>query len=275
MALDENIVVGIKMLTYNHGRFIAQAIEGVLAQKVNFKIKLYIGDDCSTDNTYEIVETYKNKYPEIIECYSNEENLGVSKNSAKLQSMLRGEYIAFCEGDDYWIDPLKLEKQHAFLKDNLDYNVSVGKYKRWDETKSEFVDFVEKNIDLQRTNRYTTKDYLSYKFSQTSTFFMRNEFVLPPWFNDTTMGDQALFIVALRGMFAHYHDDVFSIYRIHFNGVSSRIGVIKRFKKSIHFFRMVNIHTNGKYLNTLIWRFISGLPMFMKLYMKSLIKKTA
>jgi glycosyltransferase involved in cell wall biosynthesis len=272
VALDESIEVGIKMLTYNHGSYIAQAIEGVLMQKVNFKIKLYIGDDCSTDNTYEIVESYKAKYPEIIECYSNKENLGVSENSAKLQSMLKGKYIAFCEGDDYWVDPLKLAKQHAILNNNLDYNVSVGRYKIWHKDQAGFLSVFEKNINLKKTNRYSVSNYLKNKFSQTSTFFLRNDFSLPYWFKDTHLSDQALLIVAARDKYVYYHDDLFSVYRVHNNGISSKISVVLKFKKYFHFFIKINEYTGGRYLNIIIIRFITSLPMFLKLYLKSLFR---
>lgn len=128
----ENPVVSVCMITYNHEKFISEAIEGVLMQKTDFPIELIIGEDCSTDNTRKIVKEYEKKYPEIIVAQYPQTNLGMIKNFASVLQSARGKYIALCEGDDYWTDPFKLQKQVDFLELNHDYGLvhtnSLTKY---------------------------------------------------------------------------------------------------------------------------------------------------
>ncbi|MCK4793072.1 MAG: glycosyltransferase, partial [Desulfobacteraceae bacterium] len=104
------------MITYNHEPYIAQAIEGVLQQENNFPIELVIGEDCSTDGTREIVFEYQKKYPEIIRVITSDKNVGACKNGLRTEKACRGKYIAFCEGDDYWHCPDKLQKQADYME---------------------------------------------------------------------------------------------------------------------------------------------------------------
>ena len=115
-VLSKNPVVSVKMITYNHELYIAQAIEGVLTQETDFPIELVIGEDCSTDRTREIVLEYQRKHPEIIRVIISDKNVGMHKNGQRTQKVCRGKYVAFCEGDDYWHHPLKLQKQVDYLE---------------------------------------------------------------------------------------------------------------------------------------------------------------
>lgn len=137
----KNIVVSICMITYNHENFIREAIEGVLMQKTDFPIELIIGEDCSTDNTRSIVLEYAAKYPDIIRPLLPDKNLGVTRNFFETLQSATGKYIALCEGDDYWTDPNKLQKQVDFLEANDEYplvhtngyrNIN-GRIKPWKE----------------------------------------------------------------------------------------------------------------------------------------------
>src|SRR5664280_1048957 len=121
---NNNTMVSVNMITYNHESYIVKAIEGVLKQKCNFKIELIIGEDCSTDNTAEIVKIYAQKYPEIIKARCNVLNMGMMTNAVKNLSECAGKYVAICEGDDYWTDPYKLQKQVDFLEANTDFVIS-------------------------------------------------------------------------------------------------------------------------------------------------------
>lgn len=113
--------VSIFMPVYNHERWVAQAIEGVMMQCTDFSIELVIGEDCSTDGSRDIVKVYKRKYPDSILLLLNEKNIGPSLNGNNILRHCRGEYIAYCEGDDFWTDPYKLERQVRFLDENQDY----------------------------------------------------------------------------------------------------------------------------------------------------------
>ena len=122
-VLSKNPLVSVKMITYNHEPYIAQAIEGVLMQVTNFPIELIIGEDCSTDRTREIVLDYQKKHPDMIRVITSEKNVGARKNGLRVEKACRGKYIAFCEGDDYWHHPEKLKKQIEFLEENPDYGM--------------------------------------------------------------------------------------------------------------------------------------------------------
>jgi glycosyltransferase involved in cell wall biosynthesis len=116
-VLSKKPLVSVKMITYNHEPYIAQAIEGVLImQETDFPIELVIGEDCSNDRTRDIVLDYQKKYPEIIRVITSDKNVGANKNSKRTFKACRGKYLAFCEGDDYWHHPQKLQKQVDYLE---------------------------------------------------------------------------------------------------------------------------------------------------------------
>lgn len=117
-VLSKNPLVSVKMTTYNHEPYIAQAIEGVVKQKTIFPIELIIGEDCSADGTMGIVLKYQKKYPDIIRVITSDRNVGMKENSYRTMKACRGKYIAFCEGDDYWHNPEKLQKQVDYMETN-------------------------------------------------------------------------------------------------------------------------------------------------------------
>ena len=119
-------IVSLLLLTYNHSEFIAQAINSILEQKVNFDYEILIGDDCSSDGTCEIVDSYAKKYPNLIKTIRSEQNVGALRNEKRLMEASQGKYIAFLEGDDYWVDQFKLQKQVDFLEANPDYGLVHG-----------------------------------------------------------------------------------------------------------------------------------------------------
>lgn len=111
------------MLAYNQEKYISQAIEGVLMQKTNFRIELVIGEDCSTDSTRSICKYYASLYSEKIKLLLNNKNLGLGANYVRTYSECTGKYVAICDGDDYWNDPYKLQKQVDFLEANQDFSL--------------------------------------------------------------------------------------------------------------------------------------------------------
>lgn len=117
-------LVSVMLITYNHKKYISEAIDSILQQKGNFRIEVNIIDDASNDGTQEIALEYAKKYPDIINCYFNEKNIGhiaTQLNTFRGLQTLRGKYIAILEGDDYWTDQNKLAKQVHFLNENPDY----------------------------------------------------------------------------------------------------------------------------------------------------------
>jgi glycosyltransferase involved in cell wall biosynthesis len=109
------------MITYNHRPYIEQAVRGVLNQKVDFGVELVIGEDFSSDGTREKVFEFARQEPSRIRVITSESNVGMHANSRRTARACRGKYMAFCEGDDYWNDPLKLSKQVALLESDPGY----------------------------------------------------------------------------------------------------------------------------------------------------------
>lgn len=120
----EQPLLSVCIITYNHEKYIRDAIEGVLMQKVNFDFEIIIADDYSIDNTRKIILEYKEKYPGLFKLVFQIKNVGPAKNWLDLLSMSKSKYIAYFEGDDFWIDEMKLQNQIDFLENNIDYGLT-------------------------------------------------------------------------------------------------------------------------------------------------------
>ena len=122
--MADAIDVSICIITYNQEKYIARAIESALMQQCNFLYEIIISDDCSTDKTKTIIDQYAGKYPGLIKAFHADHNLGMLKNWEKALKLCTGRYIALMEGDDYWNDPHKLQKQFDILESHPDCAIS-------------------------------------------------------------------------------------------------------------------------------------------------------
>lgn len=137
----ENPLVSVRCITYNHEPYIAQAIDGFLMQKTDFPFEVIIHDDASTDKTADIIREYEKKYPLIIKPIYQTENQYSKRNGSIAKAIdpkLKGKYIAFCEGDDYWIDPNKLQMQVDFLEKNPEYGMCYTNFNIFNQQKQKF-----------------------------------------------------------------------------------------------------------------------------------------
>ena len=123
-------LVSVHMITYNQASSIGQAIEGVLQQKTNFPFELVIGEDYSTDDTRKIAFEYQRKFPQIVRVIASDQNLGLTKNTYRTELACRGKYIAYCEGDDYWHDPGKLQVQADYMEAHPECGLVHSDYDR-------------------------------------------------------------------------------------------------------------------------------------------------
>ncbi len=117
--MDENLTVSVLLITYNQSQFVGQALESILEQKTTFSIEVLVGDDCSTDGTSDVIERFAGD--ERLKIIHRERNLGATKNLYDLQTRAKGKYLAYLEGDDYWNDPCKLQKQVEFLEKHKEF----------------------------------------------------------------------------------------------------------------------------------------------------------
>jgi glycosyltransferase involved in cell wall biosynthesis len=157
MENNPSPLLSVCLITYNHGNYIKQAIEGVLMQITNFTWEFIIADDCSIDGTREIVVEYQKKYPNLIKLILQNKNVGAAQNWLDLINASKSKYIAYLEGDDYWVDPLKSQKQvDVFLK-HPDTIICGARAKTWNERKKQYTTItpaLEKNISCMTPEQF-------------------------------------------------------------------------------------------------------------------------
>ena len=150
----ENTTVSIFVMVYNHAPFLKECIDGLLMQKADFNYDIIIGEDCSTDDSREILLDYQKKFPGKFRLLLHEKNIGAANNQKITFENCKGKYIAMCEGDDYWTDPLKLQKQVDFLEQNNDHVLCFHKVKilKTDgEIVDDFITKIPENYQLRKT----------------------------------------------------------------------------------------------------------------------------
>ncbi len=178
VSVRDNVKVSVIVLTYNHAKYIRQALDSILMQETDFLFEVLIGDDASTDETADIIREYSEKYPEIIKPILRKQNIGATKNSYELLTSAKGEYLATCEGDDYWTDRNKLQLQVDFLETHKVYIGCAHKFTVVDEDgqtrKNQHISWV------RHRERFTLQDFQGvFLPAQPSTFVRRNLFLRP------------------------------------------------------------------------------------------------
>jgi glycosyltransferase involved in cell wall biosynthesis len=258
------IKVSICMVTYNHEKFIKEAIDGILSQKAgNFTIELVIGEDISKDSTRKICIEYSQKYPEKIRLLLNKQNLGAVPNFISTLNQCDGDYIALCEGDDTWTDPDKLIKQIGFLEQNPEYvmcchNAMVIYEKDFNPSHS----FNDQNIkeDL------TIADIAENWFIPTASIVYRRSALnrLPDWVASVFCEDYVLQLLLADKGKIKYFNQILSVYRKNFNSVSFLASQNFLYEKIIEAFVKLNEHYNFKYDNLFKTRIASLNQMINK-----------
>ena len=128
--METRAKISVAVITYNQEYTIAQTLDSILMQKGDFDLEVVVGEDCSTDGTWDICQSYAERCPDVVRLLHNTTNLGIIRNFAKVMSHCHGEFVGMCAGDDYWCDELKIQKQLNFFNSHLDYGVvSTSGYK--------------------------------------------------------------------------------------------------------------------------------------------------
>lgn len=232
--------VSVCMITYNHEKFISQAIESVLMQKTDFEYELVIGEDYSTDSTREIVKQYAERYPDRIKVLLHPKNLGIQTNFTETLKACNGEYIALLEGDDYWTDKYKLQKQVDFLDEQPECAICFHNVKMiYDNNPEMSHPFYSQNpngrpFTHKKPNPISTlKDLLNLKgnFIHTPSVMFRSRLFeeLPGWYYKVPMGDWPLHILNAHHGDVGYIDEVLGVYRVHAGGIwssKSRVNIL-------------------------------------------------
>ena len=210
---EQPLMVTIRCITYNHEPYIRQCLEGFIMQKTNFRFEAIVHDDASTDETANIIREYAEKYPDIIKPIFETENQ-YSKLDGSIQRIMsehiHGKYVAMCEGDDYWIDPLKLQKQVDFLESNA------------------FVFYQQKN-DVCLFNKTSYSGELSVHDAihawkiPTASILVLSEIAkeYPSWLAVIYSGDYSLILRTLLKGKIYLNSDIMSVYRVSYVGYSA------------------------------------------------------
>ena len=262
--MKQTPLVSICCLTYNHEKFIKKCLDGFIIQKTNFPVEVLIHDDASKDITAAIIKEYENKYPELILPIYQKENQyskGVKVNTLFNFSRARGKYIALCEGDDYWTDPYKPQKQVDFLEANPDYVLCSHNGTILDEIGTGNASL--KLIDSDTEFDFDTKDLLIKNRAATLTVMFRSWLSqkLPDWYSSFSGGDRSLYLIASKhGKLRHLEFNG-AVYRIHHGGITSqrkvrslkkkREALIIKYEEYIRYYRVLNTYFNYQYDDTI------------------------
>ena len=265
--MEELPILAIICLAYNHGPYIRKCLEGFVLQKTTFLFIAIVHDDASMDDTANIIREYECRYPKIIKPIYEKENQ-YSKKDASISYIIHNtipksiKYIAFCEGDDYWIYPYKLQMQVDFLEQHSDYNLSYTNYKILYSDIGEIIDAPKS----KRPSGYLFEYLLQKNQIATNTVIVRYYDYLKAFYNiisysqNWKMGDYPMWLeLSLLGKFK-YFSQITSVYRIlkHSASHSSDINSVMVFNRSIKEIQMFYAEKNS--LN-------NYLPIFESMYL--------
>ena len=224
---NDDTMVTVVCITYAHEAFIAQALDSFLMQKTNFKFKIFVGEDCGPDGTADIVREYAKKYPDIIVPFIREKNMGAQHNLIDLCQHATSPYIAFCEGDDYWVDEYKLQKQFDYMESHPDIRACTTQteilapedwhlrswYKALPDGKLLLPDSIP---GYQRKETFSPAYIININVAHTSTHFYRWNYDLeiPDWYYEGIIGDTPLLLLQLGETSLGHIPEITSVYRI-------------------------------------------------------------
>ncbi len=261
-------MVSICCLAYNQEKYIRQCLDGFVMQKCNFKYEVLINDDASTDHTVDIIREYEKSYPDIVKPIYQTENQWSKKipiSKTYLYPIARGKYIAKCEGDDFWTDPYKLQKQVDALENHPDCCIclhrvsSIVENDGYDDKRT-YPNFKLKTGIFNGSKLIYYACYGEYVF-QTSSYFIRRDTIIqysnenPKYKQVAATGDTPLLLYAGYVGNAYYIDEIMSCYRRNSSSSLARTKSITETEDKImeHYMHQINMmqeydkYTKGKY----------------------------
>lgn len=240
--------ITICCVTYNQAQWISQAINSFLNQKTSIEYEIMIYNHASTDNTESIINEYLKDYPNKIRYIRSNTNvfnqMGIQFMAQKVFPLITSKYVAFCDGDDYWIDPLKLQKQYDFLENNNDYGACYGQVKRYDERTRSFG-------KLQGAEVNSFEELLEECTITWQTFFLRNELLQayiaeirpdiqhPDW----SVQDYPLELYVARKFKLFFFKEPMAVFRTYSNSVTHQKSIDKINKYAIGILSIISFYT--------------------------------
>lgn len=215
-------LIDVIIPVYNHESFIRQTLDSIVNQITEYKYRVIPSDDCSTDNTRSILESYALRYPDKVFPVYHPQNIGAHANGYSLLMATTSKYVAVCDGDDYWTDPHKLQKQVSFLENNPDYVICFGDAGIIDKhgnplPKEDYHPPITKEI-------YTIEDFILAErhIIPTATLVYRNllQKPIPEFYKTILSGDIFIVIMVAHHGKARFLNENFAIYRVHSGGIT-------------------------------------------------------
>lgn len=254
--MKDNIQVSVYCLAYNHEKYIRKTLEGFIMQKTNFNFEVIVHDDASTDKTPEIIKEYQIKYPNIIKPIIQKENQyskGIKILETYILPKIKGKYIAACEGDDYWCDKNKLQKQFDAMEKNQEINFCVHKIQIIEENGEKTNSYYpNKEINVQYLSSKEFINIICEDFFQLSSYFWKTEvykdyvYNAPKYKKLSDVGDMPLFLyLGSHSKQIIYFNEIMSCYRC--SSVSSWTESLKNNKDKIYYHRNCMINMINKF----------------------------
>ena len=274
--MERQPLVSIYCLVYNHGQFLRDCLEGFVKQQTNFPFEAIVHDDASTDNSIFIIQEYAEKYPNIIKPIYEKENL-YSKDKNLLRATIldkaQGKYIAYCEGDDYWTDPHKLQKQADFLESHPDYAMCFHPV-----NKVMNGEVVGNDVHSLNETDFCADQIIAYGgcFCASPSLMVRGDVSrdVPLFRQIADVGDYPLQVWAAHKGKVHYIPQIMGCYRIQANSWTANVkpgSNIAHLKNRISWLEEYNRHINYKYDSAV---YCSILDSAMVLYQTGILSKT-
>lgn len=243
--------VTVMLITYNHAKYIAEALDSILAQKTEFPFAIHVIDDCSTDGAQEIIRDYAARYPGVVKPFINKKNIGnkvTQKNFYRGMCTLDGDYIAILEGDDYWISPDRLQTHVAFLEANRDFAACANNTLKVYEDGSKEPHLLQPPLPKEV---HDIRDLiLLASFFHASSLTFRNVFRgrVPRYLRSPLSCD--IFITIAHAQFGkiRFFPEPWSVYRAHAGGLFSQMSQTKGWLWNIDSFRACNRWLRFRYL---------------------------
>ncbi|WP_460219711.1 glycosyltransferase [Psychroserpens sp. MEBiC05023] len=263
------MMVSVCMITYNHQEYILQSLTSILNQKCNFEFEIILSNDCSTDATNTIIQDFVKQHDlhKKIRYFNQKENLGITPNFIFAIKQCLGKYIAICEGDDFWTDPLKLQKQVDFLEQYSHFSgIATNALVTYDNSKREHL-FKAKIKPVLETN-----DLLEARHFHTATFMFKNESFKEDFPEKILSADRTLFLLVSCFGQIKVLNDVTAVYRKNDGGISRKVTStqMKLDYKIVNFIKKYNSEFNVDKLKSFISTTV--LDYSFKIYFLDFIK---
>ena len=232
MNVVNNIVVSVCMSTYNHEKYIEEALLSVLEQVCNFNFEIILSNDQSNDQTHEVITKFIENHPQgdKIRYTNQKKNLGINDNLIFTLEQARGKYIALLEGDDYWVDNNKLQKQFDFLEKNKDFSICTAALKSITPIEGLVI---RKYDDSKEGVIYELNDIKNIRSNYLNMFFRKDALDISKLKSFEYSGDNVIFIMCLSKGKGYFINEVFGFRRTHTEGLWTSMSEKGRIKMGI------------------------------------------